>query len=101
MIPLRDLRVTSYALQPRCAPRVVPSTFLLSYFWAFLGGPGGGTGGAPGTVPLQNPQVTSRKACLRNADFCVSPIKGFWKSGTCRPRADSFYHPNCNHYILI
>ena len=25
---------------PRCAPRVVPSTFLLNYFWAFLGGLG-------------------------------------------------------------
>ena len=33
-----------------------------------LSGPGEGRGGAPGTVPLQNPEVTSRKACLRNAD---------------------------------
>ena len=31
-------------------------------------GPGEGRGGAPGTVPLQNPEVTSRKACLRNAE---------------------------------
>ena len=45
---------------------MVPSTFLLTYFWAFLGGLG--RGGAPGTVPLQKPQVTSRKACLRHAD---------------------------------
>ena len=28
-----------------------------------------GRGGAPGTVPLQNPEVTSPKACLRNADL--------------------------------
>ena len=33
-----------------------------------LRGPREGRGGAPGTVPLQNPEVTSRKACLRNAD---------------------------------
>ena len=38
-------------------------------FWAFLVAPGRGEG-APlhGTVPLQNPEVTSRKACLRNAE---------------------------------
>ena len=54
---------------PRRAPWVVPSTFLLNYFWAFLGGLGEGKGGAPGTVPLPDPQVTSRKACLRNADL--------------------------------
>ena len=34
-----------------------------------LRGLGRGEGAPPGTVPLQNPQVTSRKACLRNADF--------------------------------
>ena len=33
-----------------------------------LRGPGEGRGGTPGTVPLQNPEVTSRKACLRNAE---------------------------------
>ena len=34
-----------------------------------LGALGRGEGaGAPGTVPLQNPEVTSRKACLRNAE---------------------------------
>ena len=38
-------------------------------FLGILRGPGEGRGGAPGTVPLQNPEVTSRKACLRNADF--------------------------------
>ena len=43
-------------------------------FELFLGilrglGPGEGQGGAPGTVPLQSPEVTSRKACLRNADI--------------------------------
>ena len=27
-----------------------------------------GEGAPPGTVPLQNPEVTSRKACLRNAE---------------------------------
>ena len=32
-----------------------------------------GRGGAPGTVPLQNPQVTSRKACLRNAEKTLFP----------------------------
>ena len=40
-------------------------------FEIFLGivrGPGEGRGGAPGTVPLQNPEVTSRKTCLRNAE---------------------------------
>ena len=36
-------------------------------FLGILSGPGEGRGGAPGTVPLQNPEVTSRKACLRNA----------------------------------
>ena len=41
-------------------------------FLGILRGPGEGPGGAPGTVPLQNPEVTSRKACLRNADLCVS-----------------------------
>ena len=35
-----------------------------------LRGPGEGRGGAPGTVPFPNPQVTSRKACLRNAENC-------------------------------
>ena len=41
-----------------------------------LGGPGEGRGGAPGTVPLQNPKVTSRKACLRNADFRAISNRG-------------------------
>ena len=57
---------------PRGAPRMVPSTSLLNYFWPFLGALGRGEGGAPGTVPLQNPKVTSRKACLRNAEVNVS-----------------------------
>ena len=38
------------------------------FFLSILRAPGEGRGGAPGTVPLQNPEVTSRKACLRNAD---------------------------------
>ena len=38
-------------------------------YLGILRGPGEGRGGAPGTVPLQNPEVTSRKACLRNADL--------------------------------
>ena len=37
-------------------------------FLGILWGPGEGRGGAPSTVPLQNPEVTSRKACLRNTD---------------------------------
>ena len=40
-------------------------------FLGILSGPGEGRGGAPGTVPLQNPEVTSRKACLRNAESFV------------------------------
>ena len=36
-------------------------------FLSILWGLGRGEGGAPGTVPLQNPKVTSRKAC-----FCLS-----------------------------
>ena len=55
---------------PRFAPRAVPSTFLLNCFWAFLAGLGRGED-ASGTVPLQNPKVTSRKACLRNAHFIL------------------------------
>ena len=47
---------------PRCTPRVVPSMFLI------LRGPGEERWGAPGTVPLQNQEVTSRKASLRNAE---------------------------------
>ena len=34
-----------------------------------LRGPGKRRGGAPGTAPLQVQKVTSRKACLRNADL--------------------------------
>ena len=33
-----------------------------------LRGPREGRGGTPGMVPLQNPEVTSQKACLRDAD---------------------------------
>ena len=39
------------------------------FFLSILRAHGEGRGGAPGTVPLQNPEVTSRKACLRNADY--------------------------------
>ena len=42
-------------------------------FLGILTGPGKGRGGAPGTVPLQNPEVTSRKACLRNAGSAIGP----------------------------
>ena len=38
-------------------------------FLSILREPGEGRRGAPGTVHLQNPEVTSRKACLRNADL--------------------------------
>ena len=48
---------------------VAPSTLLLNDFWASEG-PGEERGGAPDTVPLQNPQVTSQKTGLRNAD-CI------------------------------
>ena len=37
-----------------------------------LRGPGQGRGGAPGTVPLQNPKVTSRKACMRMLTILLS-----------------------------
>ena len=57
---------------PKGSPWVVPSTSLRVSSELFLGilrGPGEGRGGAPGTVSLQNPEVTSRNACLRNADL--------------------------------
>ena len=44
-------------------------------FLGILRGPGEGRGGAPGTVPLQNPEVTSRKACLRNADLLPKTLR--------------------------
>ena len=44
-------------------------------FLGILRGPGEGRGGAPGTVPLQNPEVTSRKACLRNAEKYRTPAR--------------------------
>ena len=47
-------------------------------FLSILREPGEGRGGDPGTVPLQNPEVTSRKACLRNAD-CFAPINSVQK----------------------
>ena len=46
------------------------------FILGILGGPGEGRGGAPGTVPLQNPQVTSRKACLRNAESSLADENG-------------------------
>ena len=36
---------------------------------SILRGPGERRGGALGTVPLQFPEVTSRKACLRNDEI--------------------------------
>ena len=59
---------------PKGAPWAVPSTSLLNYFWGFLGALGKGEGAPLGTVPLQNPEVTSRKACLRNADLDVPQV---------------------------
>ena len=47
---------------------MVPEYVSFELFLCILRGPGEGQGGAPGTVPLQNPEVTSRKACLRNAE---------------------------------
>ena len=44
-------------------------------FLGILRGRGEGRGGAPGTLHLQNLQVTSRKACLRNAES-VSTMRG-------------------------
>ena len=44
-------------------------------FLGILSGPGEGRGDAPGTVPLQNPEVTSRKACLRNAEKSIVSIR--------------------------
>ena len=52
-------------LCPSGGTKYVSFELLLS----ILRGPGEGRGGVPGTVPLQNPEVTSRKAYLRNADF--------------------------------
>ena len=42
-VPLHDLS-TFTCSSPRCAPWVVPSTFLLNYVWAFLGGLARGEG---------------------------------------------------------
>ena len=77
---VRFLEVFLGILGALCKGKVAPlvrhrDTFLLSYFWAFLGGPEEGRGGAPGAVPLQNPKVTSRKACLRNADLLSGPLR--------------------------
>ena len=46
-VPLHNLTLTSHVLHVLGAPRVVPSTSLLDYFWAFLGVLGRGEG-----VPL-------------------------------------------------
>ena len=48
---------------------LVPGTLLWAHFWRVLGAtwrdqPEGG----PGTVPLRNPEGTSRKTCLENPD---------------------------------
>ena len=50
---------------PRRAPRMVPSTFLLNYFGAFLGGLGRGEGA---------PLVWYLCKTHRNADFCLLPL---------------------------
>ena len=47
-------------------------------FLGILRGPGEGRGGAPGTVTLQNPEVTSRKACLRNAELTTMHLDCPW-----------------------
>ena len=54
---------------PRGAPLGGTEYVSFELFLGVLSGPGEGRGGAPGTVPLQNSEVTSRKACLRNAAF--------------------------------
>ena len=51
-------------------------------FWGILRAPGEGRGGASGTVPLQNPEVTSRKACLRNAERLML-LDEVGDSGSC------------------
>ena len=56
---------------------------LFALFLGIVRGPRKGRGGGPGTVPLQNPQVTSRKACLRNADNVGSEKKHI-KIKTCK-----------------
>ena len=57
----------------------------LELLLGILTGPGKGRGGDPGTVPLQNPKVNSRKACLRDAAlicgwFMASSVP-FFRSG--------------------
>ena len=100
-------RVSQTCLGANVPSGLVPSTFFKTYFWAFLGpcvqggteyvsfelflgilsGPGEGRGGAPGTVPLQNPEVTSRKACLRNTDMIrkwgAKRDAKWWPSNRC------------------
>ena len=62
---------------PRCAPRVVPSAFLLNYFWVFLR-VFGGARGRPWYGTLARTQVTSRKACLRNAEQAWTWVDYLW-----------------------
>ena len=53
---------------PRDAPSGGTKYTSFELLLGILGGPGEARGGGRGTVPLQNPKVTSRKACLRNAE---------------------------------
>ena len=69
-VPLHDLRFTHMFFTEMCpsgGTKHVSFELLLGIFRA----PGEGRGGAPGTVPLQNPKVTSRKACFRNAEILL------------------------------
>ena len=64
------VRGSNFAVRVLCAFLTSGGTKYVSFevFLSLLREPGKGRGGDPGTVPLQNPEVTSRKACLRNAE---------------------------------
>ena len=78
-VHLHNLRVTSHVLHQDVPLKWYQILFFFLFFEIFLGilrGPGEGGGGTPGMVPLQNPQATSPKACLRNADLvCLFPCQ--------------------------
>ena len=67
-VPLHNLRVTSHVLHQE-VPLGGTEYVSFELFLGILRGLGRGEGAGPCTAPLQNPQVTSRKACLRNADI--------------------------------
>ena len=55
--------------------------FSFELLLGILRGLSGGRGGTPDTVPLPNPKITSRKACLRNAEQAT---KQFWSKQILR-----------------